>query len=58
MVLLDEVHVPLAEGVTFAKEPAQTAAAPPKEGAEGGVLITTSDEGTEVQKFVFVTLKV
>lgn len=56
--LLDDVHVPFVEGVTFADDPAQMAEAPPKEGAEGGVLITTSDEGTEVHVFAFVTLKV
>lgn len=44
------------EGVTFAEEPVHTAEAPPKAGAEGGILITTSDEGTEVHVLVPVNL--
>lgn len=58
ILLFEEAHVPFVEGVTMAVDPAQTSVAPPKAGAKGGVLITTSDEGTDVQEFVFVTLKV
>jgi hypothetical protein len=52
------VQVPPVFGVTFAVLPTQTSVAPPKIGAPGTTLMTTSALAAEVQLFALVTVKV